>query len=667
MERAQLLHDLARLDSTEVPYLKSVPTEDGLRNEPANYEYLHKSESSKLHKSGILILKTIDNSSHRPAQSNENLNKAHAISKADATTSVSVNDSECQTDFPVNFCSNPIYEYLSDLKQTGEPSSAYSCQNGQQKSNATQHNLVVPAEKPSGTSISTLAAVAAVAAATFLTQTMNIQSNAKPNVKAVCNQLPTRSDNDGIAKYTPDELFRMMSQSQKELNPDSQRLILNESRTFHSGDRETLDKKCELMASSSTQIRLPTENSNRIARYSLDPDMQLNQNYSILRTSDLIVPRTAPDRLPFVASTPTNPLRPRSDFHTTFSYELSPSRHLLEQNEHTPPTEISKPFTCDSHGERRSRFSERIQIARIAVDERAKMTKNPSQFNTHYSTNVVGNTPLDKTSNESALCPASLRCLMREKICTDTKLPRKTLFVKSGLNELTQNQHRRVAYQPEYIDKKQNTGFASVQVSPQTTKSDVQDPVDSSGLDIDSPSETDTPIHSDDALKDNKQNISATCDSMLTERQTARFKIVQPKGVLVSESPDVRRQRKLEKNNGSQRTVVWMDELYGDSSSGCCTRKCDSMTELHEPNSMRRKTHTQCTSIPRQQSPSGMECTTQRTYLEHRSIFNGSCDNFSNKQQCTSLTPNLLQKTQATPSGHRSLPDPTKTKRFSMS
>ncbi|KAF6769522.1 hypothetical protein AHF37_12552 [Paragonimus kellicotti] len=334
------------------------------------------------------------------------------------------------------------------------------------------------------------------------------------------------------------------------MNPDSQRLIGNESRTYQSGDSETLDMKCASVTSSTSQTRLPTENSNRIARYLLDPNMQPNQNYPSLKTPDLIASQTAPDRLRFMASTPADSLRPRSDFFTTVSQERFPSGHLLEQNEPAPPIEISKPPTYGSHGERRSRFSERIQIARIAVDERAKMHKNPSQSNTHYSTIAVANPPLDEISNESALGPASLRCLMREEICTDTRHLPKTLFTKSGLNELTQNQHRYVDDRPEYIDKKRSTGFTSVHVSPQTTKPNFEDPVDSSGLDIDSPSETDTPIHSDDALNDNRQQMSTTCGSMRTERQTAGLKILQPKGVLVSESTDVRRQRKLDKNNG---------------------------------------------------------------------------------------------------------------------
>ncbi|KAF8572425.1 hypothetical protein P879_00446 [Paragonimus westermani] len=459
----------------------------------------------------------------------------------------------------------------------------------------------------------------------------------------------------------------MLSASQKGLKPDSPKLIANESRTYQLDDSEKLDMECLLMPSSSSQTYLPTGHSNRIARYLLDPDMQLSQNYSTLKTTEVIAPQVAPDRLHSVSSTPMNSLPLRSDLHAAFSQQQYVSECLPKQNERAPPTESSRSITCDSHNERRSRFSERIQLARIAVDERAKMNKKPSHFDTHYLTNVVCNTPPDETFNKSTLCPATLRCLLRDETCADAKHPLKPPFIKPGSNELTQNQHRHVDYQPEYLDKKQNTEYTSVQVSPRTTKLHFQDPVDSSGLDVDSPSEVDTSFHSDDASVDNMQNMSATYDSLRTEKQEARFKIVQPKGVLVSESPDARRQRKLEKNNGSQRTVVWMDELYGDSSSGCCTRKCDSLTELNQPNSMRRKTHPQCPSTLHQNSPSGILCTNQQTDVEHCSMFNGIWDKFSDNQRCTSITTNPQQKTPTTPSGRRSLPDPSKAKRFSMS
>ncbi|KAA3674780.1 uncharacterized protein DEA37_0008249, partial [Paragonimus westermani] len=212
--------DLARLGSTEVPSLKFVPTKGGFQTQPANYEYLYKSESAKVNRSRISGLKTIDNSSHKPTQSNDGSSKDHALSKPGTITNVLVNDSQCQTDFPVNFCSNPIYEHLSALTFTGGLIPEYSCQNDQQKSNTVQHKLAAAADKPSGASITTLAAVAAVAAATFLTQTINSQSIAKPNLKAVTNQSSARSDDDGITEYIPDVLFRILSASQKGLKPD---------------------------------------------------------------------------------------------------------------------------------------------------------------------------------------------------------------------------------------------------------------------------------------------------------------------------------------------------------------------------------------------------------------------------------------------------------------
>ncbi|KAA3674781.1 uncharacterized protein DEA37_0008250, partial [Paragonimus westermani] len=444
-------------------------------------------------------------------------------------------------------------------------------------------------------------------------------------------------------------------------------LIASESDTYQFGDSEKLDKKCLLLPSSLSQAYLPTENSKRIARYLRDPDMQLSQNYSTLKTTELIAPQVAPDRLHSVSSTPMNSLPLRSDLLATFSQQQYVSEYLPNQNERAPPTESSRSMTCDSHNERRSRFSERIQLARIAVDERAKMDKNPSPFDTHYSTNVVCDTPPDEIWNRSTLYPATLRCLLRDETYTDTKRPPKSPLIKPDPNELTLNQYRQLDCRPENPGNKRSTESISVQVSPRTTKLHFQDPVDSSGLDVDSPSEVDTSFHSDDAPIDNRQKVSATYDSLRTEKQEAGFKIVQPKGVLVSESPDVRRQRKLEKNNGSQRTVVWMDELYGDSSSGCYTRKCDSLTELSQPNSMRRKTHPQCQSTPHQNSPSGILCTNQQTGVEDCSMFNGIREKFSDNQRCTSITPNPQQKTPTTPSGRRSLPDPSKAKRFSMS
>ncbi|VDP71759.1 unnamed protein product [Echinostoma caproni] len=264
----------------------------------------------------------------------------------------------------------------------------------------------------------------------------------------------------------------------------------------------------------------------------------------------------------------------------------------------------------------RTAFAERLLIARKAVDEGKLGSFRSSEpddtihlnFARRLREELESEVPISYPMNEGHKTRGANIC-MSQKTGTRGVEVYSDLLDKSEMTTRTQlsqtgqtfvSRQRAVSTDPHcYLSRSM-----PVQVVKPALRQAVA--LDSSGHDTGSPSDSTASMKSDErpSLFDpdrRAKRLSADSASAQDERVTEP----KPKSALVSEHKRTQRQQKYDKSGGPQRTVVWMDEICGDSSPNLSDGKRDSANETQESSSVRSNTQTYL--YPEQDIPGRLE------------------------------------------------------------
>ncbi|OON21001.1 hypothetical protein X801_03108, partial [Opisthorchis viverrini] len=467
-------------------------------------------------------------------------------------SSFRLNDQECQTDFPMKTHHNALYEHMS---VSGD----------QINDCATEDNSpCLPNKAPvkplfdlgvQSTTVSALAAVAAVAAASFLSKTMN-------QVHGVTEVPNPRRSSDQLQSQAADKQERR--QGAESCTPVLQRILPSDKAA---GKMNPMDFLTQSSQSSTQHLpKFVVQDEPKSISFPLDHTSELKglkrgtfekKPSSIHQNSQ--VPHGENEGMP-------SPPGLCCGIQFPYGEEIHPSmpeNTIFGKKDCSLSESESSARVC-------SRFSERIQLARNYVDRLygPGTTKHLIEETTHHIRPTSRRCSLEAVS-DSFYDGGETYADVLDNCCNLPQCQRRFEYLSKQEN----NVYRNPADDKILAESTQvpNTSTNTLKPTPiQIVKPALRsiNAADSSGFDTGSPSDSDDLSAKSaqilsrartDAYR-NMRNFAT--DSAQTEQQE---KSKKPKSVLISESSRERRQRELQKNNCPQRTVVWEDELYNGS------------------------------------------------------------------------------------------------------
>ncbi|THD28672.1 hypothetical protein D915_000505, partial [Fasciola hepatica] len=517
-------------------------------------------------------------------------------------------DRECQTDI------SPEHQSQSEHVQTMPklPDSSIP-------PTRTARNTMDLGKHPA--TVSALAAVAAVAAANFLSKAMNIQT---PTEENRADQVgPTTGPGSNTADF--DAEINWTSRGQK---PSHATSVAVESEKFN---EEGPSMRCIStvvpckphafgklgetspefsVAQSKPQSsfmqplcdnHLPSTTTNPLG-FNSTPSTLQRDTFGNIVSSDLVCEEK--NSSPEISTYPTWLGRTAAQRRRSmdFAERIASARAGEMYSLKFPPTVRSESHTPNIP---RTAFSERLLIARKAVDEGKicsfRLPETNDAIHQNVARRLLGEM-MDSEAMES--CP-----LTQEASAQGPQVKyRMQKFNTHGLNDgadlpgklemttgprLTQTElpfvFRQTAVSTDL------PYYTSRAMPVQVVKPAIRQPValDSSGHDTGSPSDSTASMKSEERLSTfdpDRYTKRLSADSTLLRED--RLHEQKPKSALVTEHKRTQRQHKYEKTGGPQRTVVWMDEICGDSSPNMSDGKRDSANETQESGSVRSNTQT---------------------------------------------------------------------------
>ncbi|TPP59899.1 hypothetical protein FGIG_04644, partial [Fasciola gigantica] len=598
--RAQLLHNLNQLIksglTSELPQSgSSSNTELRVTCETTTKPTYEQIAPTKFPGQSCLIYSTSSNSN--PPQFTSELPSVFHI------------DRECQTDI------SPEHKSQSEQVQTvpKRPDSSIP-------PTRTAPNTMDLGKHPA--TVSALAAVAAVAAANFLSKAMNIQT---PTEKNRTDQVgPTTGPDSNSADFDaeitwasggqiPSHSASVAVESEKfnEEGPSMRGIPtvmqckphafgkLGETSPEFSVARS---KPQSSFLQSLGDNHLPSTTTNSLG-FNSNPSTLQRDTLGNIVSSDLFCEEE--NRSPEISTYPTRLGRTAAQRRRSmdFAERIASARAGELYSLKFPPTVRSESHTPNIP---RTAFSERLLIARKAVDEgKICSFRSPLEANDAIHQNMTRRLREEMMDSEALeSCPMTKEANAQGP---QSKF-RMQKFVTHGLNDcadlpgkfemtpgprLTQTElpfvFRQTAVSTDL------PYYTSRAMPVQVVKPAIRQPValDSSGHDTGSPSDSTASMKSEERLSTfdpDRYTKRFSADSTLLRED--RLHEQKPKSALVTEHKRTQRQHKYEKTGGPQRTVVWMDEICGDSSPNMSDGKRDSANETQESGSVRSNTQT---------------------------------------------------------------------------
>ncbi|CAL8100073.1 unnamed protein product [Calicophoron daubneyi] len=676
--RNALLHNLSELLASQTRETISLPREKKNPDLPPpaprqDYEYL--SGVQDIGEQADRVLHAVQ-PPDQVLKKNSTSNHGHAVSPITATSTimppkklqskqVSHTDCECQTDA----VPEDIYATLASVRSYNvqfppylpKPSSANPIGKNTQASDLGKG----PA------SVSALAAVAAIAATSFITKALNYQ---EPKSEGVGLSIKPGACQTGLPTFQP------LQYSQNVKNQDQNKHILAVQTSPQSQNPQPPKSISDVPSGNSANtpylysyqydhspppppapvasaLNPSGQRYNYLNEFNL-PNFQVDQPFSYGDEVNLPCPtHLSTNRPPCIEVGNQDVLRLTDDGLS--SKEPSTLAALSE------PLPGCRSAITSPNVLRRTMFSERILQAKRAVDDGLFTRRQSRDQPVGLEPQTAMRCRKERGSNgkmmshslhgslelEHLLSPPAYRRNTVPEFLTHSRLsgpahssgPYDRL---SGINfqspfgtvEVLNSQHRQMPVQI---------------VKPAMRKSAA---LDSSGLDTGSPSDSTTSNASD--------TLFATEN---TKRNQSRER--RPKSALISESNRLRRYRKADKRNGTHRTVVWIDELY--DSPNFLEEKRDSANDTQESSSTR--SNSQSLSCPERRYDTESTVCTSNTEVPSKFKERGvSAFDEHYSSSCVNVRPTDIEKysqiaaegalteegSEGSSKYHRSLPDP---------